>query len=673
MEYDGVPMLELEWTRCRSATAHRMACHLDNIRLEMKAMFESATMHQVIIPRHQSYILVIPRIWVLFVILSLTLLVDAGLTCQLCIRNRYELQCHSNVVVQMIMATSTEDIVRMLNPSQQRVPEPPPVAGVGYTAAGFSRCELMKEALKPHCKPLETGAGPEEIAAVAGEANASAPEAEADESPEEPAQKRARTAPDDRQAPSPAASAALENGPPGLDLRRSSGDGPTVSTSAACAPESKLHFPAGAENDTRLQHNGTKSQVPKDDMLNPLCEAGGLVSKAQAEEARLRDEIAAPRSSTDTPAPSNLGALMSRSGSEPAPASASPNTGGATSVATQPQQQRENGGANQAEQAVPQGKSAPPGITPITAPPGITAPPAIPVDRMRGSGPAADAEGVASSRACCSHAVDSSGGRACPANTEACRDSRDQSGATDRDPDAVVRLRGSGDDVMGAASETSDEFMDAAEPSDADVENQPAASGEPPQGMNEGEREPGDLLATSAANNTDLVESALGALGAIGWGSPGLNRPLRVTNARLQSAVGACVQATSKKVVKKPKAAQPTGKVQAAGVATALTQVGDLEEQASEVALNFMASVERGHKVYGVHAPGVLKPASEVLACSSGQPGCSGENAELRIEEMEDEVQRAGQPTSSNPEGPSYVRYECETHIGSCTWQYLCS
>lgn len=47
LEYDGVRMLEPEWTRCRSAVAHRMACELDEIRMEMMAMFESASTHQV--------------------------------------------------------------------------------------------------------------------------------------------------------------------------------------------------------------------------------------------------------------------------------------------------------------------------------------------------------------------------------------------------------------------------------------------------------------------------------------------------------------------------------------------------------------------------------------------------------------------------------------------------
>ena len=45
--FDGVPMLEQEWTRIRSATAYRMSRELDQIRVEMIAMFESAVLHQV--------------------------------------------------------------------------------------------------------------------------------------------------------------------------------------------------------------------------------------------------------------------------------------------------------------------------------------------------------------------------------------------------------------------------------------------------------------------------------------------------------------------------------------------------------------------------------------------------------------------------------------------------
>lgn len=46
-EFDGVPMLEPEWIRCRSATAYRMSRELDQIRVEMVAMFETALLHQV--------------------------------------------------------------------------------------------------------------------------------------------------------------------------------------------------------------------------------------------------------------------------------------------------------------------------------------------------------------------------------------------------------------------------------------------------------------------------------------------------------------------------------------------------------------------------------------------------------------------------------------------------
>lgn len=49
-EYDGIPMLEPEWTRWRTATAYRMACELDQIRVEMLAMFESAANNEARVP-----------------------------------------------------------------------------------------------------------------------------------------------------------------------------------------------------------------------------------------------------------------------------------------------------------------------------------------------------------------------------------------------------------------------------------------------------------------------------------------------------------------------------------------------------------------------------------------------------------------------------------------------
>ena len=391
--------------------------------------------------------------------------------------------------LQMIMASSAEDIVKLLNPSQQLVPEPAPASKdtVGYSAAGYSRCELMKEATKKSRIPMDPQPAPEATANVVPGAEAPATAApECDPEPvAEPTRKRTRTAAHGSRAPSPAISAAVEN---------VSAPGSTPHGGAPRAPVLETeNVPDDAENSTLRDNSADQLpadepiKVPATDATFSYAETAKPMSPCPAAElpAPLHDP------SSDTPAPSNLLALASRSGSEAAPASPSPNAGGATSVAAQPV----------ADPAPPAAMHAP-----DARPPGaqLSAGGAVRdlvFGRMRGSGDAvlrSDSESDAGSKgapdACmyCTHVHRGSEGyRAAEKGT-----TRGVSGHCG----LVGRLRGSGestDEPMRSPEEGSaGEDIEIVQQAKADAENEPAEGFAGGRGRGQGAGEVADRVET---------------------------------------------------------------------------------------------------------------------------------------------------------------------------------
>lgn len=568
----------------------------------------------------------------------------------------------------MIMASSAEDIVKMINPTKQLLPE---VSKVGYTAAAYSRCELMKEALKPHCKPLEPA--PEATANAAPDADlpvAAPPEFDLP-APAEPAQKRARTAAYSSRAPSPAISAAVEKIPaPGSSAQPSAPEASgAAATSTAPDSERELRIPAAGENSRVNDH--VVHTLPASDTLKLPDKAASLAAAAKHMSPDPAAEAAgAPHDpSSDTPAPSNVLGLASRSGSEAAPASASPNAGGAgaTSVGTQL----------------------------LVEPPAADAPlldgPQLDSSlvrdqsldyRMRGSGDAvlrsdndsdSDSEGLPNACMRCMQVHEGSGGcRGADLQHQRCTGEgamRDLGGGEGAIQGSVVRLRGSSGDVpmeAPAGEASDDDSLDIVDPSNADAENQQAYNSEPVAGRASGSGDRGRERGgggggggggTSAAGNEDLVQTALGALEGLGF-CPRGGRGLRLTNARIQSAVGVVDGLAARKGAKKPKV---TGKALRPGMTAPMAQVGDLVEKGDEIAMRFISSVDRGHKVYGVHAPSGLKPRSVVLARGSDQPP---QNA------AGDSEMRDGEQRPPSAAGASTNAHACSSKaMGAQLWE----